>query len=89
MKELDLVKGIQYSHELLAKVSSVKNYVKQMRQVGEMSKDEFDMIQKQVTIIEGMARDMIIERETRFERAGGMFTRPENIRNEFHTTNRK
>lgn len=82
---IDLVRGIRHSHELLAKVSGVKNYIKLMRSVGEMSKTEFESTHKQITILEAMARDMIHDRETRYERAGGVFMRPENIRSEFYT----
>jgi len=84
---LQMVKGIQYSHELLAKISGVKNYAKQMKAVGEMTQDEYEKVHKQITLLEATARDMIRERETRFERAGGVFARPETLKNEFYVRN--
>lgn len=84
-KMLSLVRGIQYSHELLAKVEGIKTYVKQMRQAGEMDQTEYAALFKQLTTIEGTARDLIRDREKRFERAGGIFN-SQPPKPEFYTT---
>lgn len=81
----ELAKGIEFSQEFLGRVMSVKNWIRHMRSAGGMNQIEFEQAQKQISMLEGMARNMIRDREARYERAGGLFMRPENIRSEFYT----
>lgn len=80
---LQLVRGVQYSHELLAKIESIKTYTKQMKNVGELTPDEYTVLARQTATMEQVARNIIRDRERRFERAGGVFNRP--TPPEFHT----
>lgn len=80
---LQLVRGVQYSHELLAKIEGIKTYTKQMKNVGELTPDEYTVFVRQTATMEQVARNIIRDREKRYERAGGVFNRPTNP--EFHT----